>query len=202
MQTENAVHVKIQRIISEMKRLNYKIFEDGDYNVNLIGLRNNVQTVTDEFTDEIVIFYKINNKLLHFTYPCTTIAGAHYFKNPMLPEFGTAILAPGQYRSSYALGYHYGLPALVQVGNVSVYRDNNRDLIQDLDPQTLTAGSWYGINIHYSWNKTKIGRWSAGCQVLPYEWNSKEYNHFLSHFQKASAIWGNRFTYTLLNNNF
>lgn len=186
-------------IIKVMRTKGYKVFTEGIYNINFVGVRKDTKEVTDEFVDTLCVFYRGEDGLWnYFEYPCTTMAGLYYFLEPMLPNFGTAILAPGQYRGVYALGKHYGLPALVQVGNLKVYRDNNRDSVVDLDAKTLSEGAWFGINVHYSWRNRRIGKWSAGCQVLPYEWNSVEYREFLSHFEKASKIWGNRFTYTLL----
>jgi len=51
----------------------------------------------------------------------------------MMPNFGTAILVPGQYRGAYALGYHFGKPALQQVGNLKLFRDNDLDEQLDLN---------------------------------------------------------------------
>jgi hypothetical protein len=59
----------------------------------------------------------------------------------------------------------------------------------------------FGINIHGS-NKLgttmKIGKWSAGCQVFQ-EWSKKE--EFLNVCKMFKTARGNKFTYTLLEEN-
>jgi len=112
---------------------------------------------------------------------------------------GTALLVPNQYKGVYKLDLHQGkYEALCQrLGDVSVYRDNDRDMILDFDPKTIDTGR-FGINIHRSNPHTEshqVGKWSAGCQVFK---EAKSYNDFISICKKASEIWGNKFSYTLL----
>jgi hypothetical protein len=89
-------------------------------------------------------------------------------------------------------------PALVQCAPVAVYRDNNKDKIEDFDPRTIEWGD-FGINIHRSnpvKETTTIHKWSAGCQVFA---NPLDFAEFMNLVQKSSAAFGNSFTYTLLN---
>ena len=44
----------------------------------------------------------------------------------------------------------------------------------------------------------KIGKWSAGCIVIP---NLKLFNKFLNVCDQSIKIFGNNFTYTLINEN-
>ena len=58
----------------------------------------------------------------------------------------------------------------------------------------------FGINIHratkYEGRKsTQIDKWSAGCQVIA---DNDDWHAFLDICQSAREIWGNSFTYTLL----
>lgn len=92
----------------------------------------------------------------------TTDPGDYYTRRPLNP-IGAARLEPGAY--SYRRGLHRGIvPALVQAGPVRVSRDANRDgQAQTWEPR---FSGLFGINIHPG-RGSKIGRWSAGCQVIP-----------------------------------
>lgn len=194
----------VEDIIKTMDKLNYTVFKKGNYNINLVGIRSiendeSGEKVNNIFNDKIVVFYKVDKKWVMYEYIATTIPGLYYFKAPMMPEFGTAIMVPGQYLSAYSLGYHFSSPALVQVGNVSLYRDKNRDSIIDIDEALIQSGSWMGINIHYSWDRTTVDNFSAGCQVLGYNPNNTKYIEFLSHFRTAVSLgYNNSFSYTLI----
>lgn len=97
-------------------------------------------------------------------FSCTVDPGAVYASDPMNPK-GTAHLAPGHYKSSHKRGLHKGTPALVQVGPVTVRRDADRD--GDADENVAETGI-FGINIHSTRGEpVKVGRWSAGCVVMP-----------------------------------
>jgi len=92
----------------------------------------------------------------------TTDPGHYYTRTPLNP-IGAARLEPGAY--TYRRGLHQGrVPALVQAGPVLVARDSNRDgQAQVYEPRFK---GWFGINIHPG-RGSSIGRWSAGCQVIP-----------------------------------
>ena len=82
---------------------------------------------------------------------------------------------------------------------VKVYRDKNKDGNYDLIEENVHEGL-YGINIHratkYAGKKsTQIDRWSAGCQVIA---ANDDWTAFMKIMRKARNIWGNSFTYTLI----
>jgi hypothetical protein len=80
---------------------------------------------------------------------------------------------------------------------MKVYRDNNRDKIQDYDPKTIQEGI-FAIQIHKSnpiLASSINDKWSAGCQVFS---SAKDFNEFMSLVEKAASIWGDSFTYTLI----
>jgi len=118
-------------------------------------------------------------------------------KHPMNSN-GTAILVPGQYRSSHKIRLHRGkYEALGQKKPVKVYRDGNKDDVYDADEDTITEGL-YGINIHRSNPYTEsyyVDKWSAGCQVFK---KVDDFDDFMEICHKARDIWGNSFTYTLI----
>lgn len=199
----------IQQVIDACQKLGYPIYEKGDYNLNIIGIRckehtKSGQQVTNKFKDLMCVLYKIDGEWKMNVYACTTVPGAHYFKQPINPQFGTAIVVPGHYKGAYKLGVHFGKPALQQVGKLKLYRDRNKDLIIDLDDLTIQlCGYECGINIHYSHKVAretdKVDNWSAGCQVLAYGEQEPKYIEFIDLFKKAIAAgFANSFSYTLL----
>lgn len=112
---------------------------------------------------------------------------------------GTAILNPGQYENSHALGMHRGkYKALVQIGAVSVTRDYNRNAILDFNNGRVVRGL-YGINIHRAskvGNTFKVDKYSAGCQVFK---NGSDFDFFIKLCELHRHFHGNRFTYTLVD---
>ena len=183
----------------------YKWFTGGsldkDYDVNIVGVRNSDtdNEITNKFDDCITISYKLNGVWNFHCYEATTDPGKHWAEN-LLNKHGVAILKPGQYRGSHKIRLHQGkYPALGQQKPVVVYRDNNKDGKYDLSEDNTMEGL-YGINIHratkYAGRKsTQIDRWSAGCQVIA---ANDDWHEFLDICYEAKAIWGNSFTYTLI----
>ena len=179
---------------------NYKWFENGDYNLNIVGVRNSNtnQEITNKFDDKLTVSYSINGELKYEEWNATTDPGIYYSENLLNPD-GVAILKPNQYRSTYQIGLHQGkYEALTQRLPVEVYRDSNRDDNYDLDEYSLQEGM-FGINIHRAGTfingSTQIDKWSAGCQVLSKE---SDFNLLMGLAEKARNLYGNSFTYTLI----
>lgn len=187
----------IPNILQEVKDLGYAIFTNGDYNLNIIGVRKNfVQNNT--FDDEIHVAFKQNGNWVDFVFTITTDPGLYYLVNPMNLS-GTAIMVDGQYRGAYKLGLHRNqYEALVQRGGkVKVYRDRNKDEVLDMDKESIIDG-YFGINIHRATkngSSSEVNKWSAGCQVFQ---NSHDFDVFISLCKKSASLYGNSFTYTLL----
>lgn len=195
--------LSINDIKNKMKNKGYSFFENGDYNLNIIAVRN-PNNVSDAWDDSLYVIYKENNEWRKFfVSEFTTDPGRHSLQNPKFTEAiknGTAILKPGQYRSAYKLLYHITPkhPALIQVLPLTIYRDNNRDQFLDTQNVKETTGL-YGINIHSTrpeWEGLNVVDWSAGCQVIK---NWEVHKRFIALCTTASKIWGDRFTYTLLD---
>ena len=192
-------------IIKEVfKRKGYTFFDSlKKYNVNIIGIRND-NNVANTFDDYMCIIYRDEHfqEQIHI-YPCTTDAGTYWLQNPSSSSKikGTAILVPNQYKGCYQLGLHKGkYKALVQRGRVCVWRDDNRDNILDFNNSKAEWGL-FGINIHRSnphTESSEVNKWSAGCQVFK---NVKNYNAFINIIEMSSALYGNKFTYTILTKN-
>ncbi len=185
-------------ILERAEAAGHTVFRRGAYNVNIIGVRT-ASRVANKFDDFLHLVYKDDGgHWIDHQFSITTDAGTYYLENPMNVT-GTAILVADQYRGAYKLGLHRGkYTALCQRGGaVKVYRDNDRDDILDHDPETVTEG-YFGINIHRaSANRESVNveKWSAGCQVFA---DPKEYSIFISVCEKARTIWGDFFSYTLL----
>jgi hypothetical protein len=185
----------IDKIKQAMKVKNYKFFESGDYNLNIIGIRNSDtgSKVTNVFDDLLTVSYKIGD-VWHFKkWAATTDPGTKGVKEFHNAQ-GVARLVPGQYKGSHAIGLHQGkYEALRQVKPLKVYRDSNKDMT--FDEKVITEGI-YGINIHKAGaDSTYVENWSEGCQVFK---KSADFDSFMAIVKKAASLHGNSFTYTLL----
>ena len=181
--------------------LGYRFFESGDYNLNIVGVRNS-SGLADRFDDKLNVFYREEGDWIVDCYPITTEPGPSILQWPLksVRHKGTAILVPGQYRSTYKIGTHGGkrrYTALVQrSGPVEVFRDNNRDRKADTDG--VIEKGMFGINIHRQFgpdDRENPGGSSAGCQVFQ---SSVDFYHFMDTCQSSAETWGNSFTYTLV----
>jgi len=191
-----------EQIKAVMDAKGYKYFENDNYDVNIIGVRNSDTgtKVTNKFDDTMTISYKDEKgNWNYYEYNCTTDPGDDWVDNPML-EKGVAILKPGQYRGSHKLRLHQGkYLALGQKKDVTVYRDGNKDGNYDFDESTCDTGL-FGINIHRATalsgkTSTYVDKWSAGCQVIA---SNDDWFAFLGICQTAREVWGNSFSYTLI----
>lgn len=185
-----------------LEKKGYTFFEKGDYNLNIIGVRNDSGDAS-KFDDTINVIYKVDGEWVADVYPVTTEPGTSILKNPIkeVRHKGTAILVPDQYRSTYIIGWHgsktNGHEALIQRGSkVRVWRDNNRDTTPDYHGPEEEG--WFGINIHKhrgSAARVNTGGVSAGCQVFK---DTREFYEFMETCQDAADKYSNSFTYTLL----
>ena len=101
----------IEKIKRAMAHKNYKFFESGSYNVNIIGIRNSATAnkVTNKFDDKITLSYKDeDDNWQYHEFDCTTDPGTHYMDSPILKNTGCAILKPGQYPKSHKIRKHQG----------------------------------------------------------------------------------------------
>jgi hypothetical protein len=191
--------MNLAEIILTLKQKGYTVYE-RPFELNIVGIRKN-SNVSNSFDDSITAFYKNREGSWQwFSWPATTDPGTYWLKNPDAPK-GTAILKSGQYRNAYVIGLHRSkYTALVQRGPnpVTVMRDYNRDNVLDFNAGKEQSG-YFGINIHHaSVNGTTktVDRYSAGCQVFA---NSSDFNVFITLAQRHKALYGNQFTYTLID---
>ena len=192
-----------EQIEDTLKGKGYKYFtSDKGYDVNIVGIRNSEThgVVTNRFDDTLTISYKdLNGNWIYNEYKATTDPGSHWEKN-LLNKDGVAILKP-QVNTEVLTNLDYikvSMKRLRQKSPVKVYRDNNKDGDYDLIEENVQEGI-FGINIHKAGRRaegsTQVDKWSAGCQVFSKE---SDFNEFMDICRKASGIWGNSFTYTLI----
>jgi hypothetical protein len=154
-------------LLKIMDELGFKTFT-GNYNLNLIGVRQD-NPIPNRFNDEFYVIYEVGGEWTIHKFPFTSLAGTYWLNKPSRPQ-GTAILCHDkQYRSCWQLGLHRGkYEALVQTGGeMSVWRDNNKDDHADYDCPVETG--YFGINCHRASRdrqSVSVDRYSAGCQVL------------------------------------
>jgi len=198
----------VESIIKRMESLGMSVYKNDsrDFNINVVAVRSPVQTL-DKFSDEMFVFWKYKGAWKAISYEITTLPGSHYLINKLLSPLGAAIaVADMQYKKTYKIDLHGGkYPALCQRGgDVKVYRDNNKDRVFDMTPESIQTGR-FGINIHaftrprdsvIGWVAEKVYNASAGCQVF------KSISGFLSfmHIVKKSCdIYGPWVTFTILD---
>jgi hypothetical protein len=180
-----------------LQKKGYRIFM-RPYELNIVGVRSD-NVKPNSFDDAIYVFFQDKGgKLTQHRFAATTDPGTYWLKNPMNPQ-GTAILKEGQYIGSHQMGMHRGkYLALVQKKPVTVLRDYDRNGTLDFLNGKVDTGL-FGINIHRASENgtTKIvDQYSAGCQVFA---NATEFILFLSLCEKHKTLYGNDFTYTLID---
>lgn len=157
-----------------IKNLNIVYLEDVDVNT-----WNPKQGRLDAWDDARIILTSEGEVLLNCEATCEP--GAHYTYNP-LSEYGAfRIKSNTQFLDAWEIGRHKKQhPALVQIGAVEGYRDQNKD---GLRPGDKLVRGFYGINQHTCGNYAtspgpdEVGPWSAGCLVGRYP--STHYNEFM-----------------------
>ena len=131
-----------EQIEKAMECLGHKYFHSGDYNVNIIGVRNAAtgSTVTNKFDDCMTISYKVDGEWKFNCWKCTTDPGKHWVENLLNPN-GVAILKEGQYKGSHKIRKHQGkYEALCQKGLLKVYRDKDMNDEYDLVEENVHEG--------------------------------------------------------------
>ena len=194
--------------LERIEKLGHRVFEAGDYNLNLFGIRA-AERQAGAFDDALGCAYKVGGQWRVHYWQGTTDPGWLYLDgaSERFGVDGTAILCPGQYLGAYTIGPHgrTRYDALIQSDDVAVFRDANRDHILDTAPETITHGR-FGINIHAAavnpYDETSeapgsVGPWSAGCQVLLAP-GFRDMMTLCKRQLEAHPTWV-RFSYTLLD---
>lgn len=188
------MNVTINKLKGALRRKDAPIYT-GELNLNLVGIRAN-DVNANTFNDLLCILYDLDGKTVLQMYPITTDPGTYFRKNPVNVN-GTAVLVPGHYPSCWQIGFHRGqYQALVQRGEMTVYRDGDRN--SDIDVGAETETGYFGINLHHAAPNgytMRVDRWSAGCQVFA---NKQDFDDVMKLARQSAKQYGDRFSYTLL----
>ena len=184
--------VTVDSVLAMYRDNDYKIFDKGDYNLNIFGIRATCN-MSNSFNDAIGVLYKVNGIWQLFKCNATTDPGLYYRENPCNVK-GTAVLATGYHKSAFKVGRHQGkYEALVQNVPLPLHRDFNKDNVVDTDSQPLKE--FAGINLHKAGrNSVQVDKWSAGCQVIA---SQKDWDEFMSLVHESSRRYGSKFSYAL-----
>ena len=189
-----------QDIVTAMQRLGHSVYQHDKtpYNLNIVGIRA-AKPIVNKFNCLMTVFWKYEGNWNIYKMQMTSLPGLHWLKNPMNTK-GCAILKEGQYKGVYKVDKHNSkYDALCQrLGDVTVYRDGDRDREYDLIKGTEMTGK-FGINLHRAhpdYELETVNKYSAGCQVIQ---DPDEFDVHMEVVKKAAEVWGNNFTYTLIN---
>jgi hypothetical protein len=186
------------------KEKGFSYFTKGDYNLNLIAIRDDISSDVNKFNDTLTVSYKADGGWSVEEFPITTKPGLYWLKNfGLFGVTGTAILVPGQYKRAFKLGFgtfgNETYQCLVQAGNLKIYRDGDLDNTFDYNENTVIEGSNYQICVHRGQpfgDSQQVGAWSAGCQVFRY---AKDFERFMQLINLSAQNFGDVFYYTLFN---
>ena len=192
--------VTTQEIISALQRLGHSVYKNDTkpYNLNIVGIRS-TKPIVNEFNCLMAVFWQYEGQWNMYKMQMTSLPGIYWLANPSNPR-GCAILKEGQYKSVYKVDKHNSkYDAICQrLGDVTVYRDDDRDREYDLVKGTEMTGM-FGINLHRAhpdYEIETVDKYSAGCQVIQ---DPDEFEVHMEIAKKAAEVWGNSFTYTLIN---
>ena len=164
--------------------------------VNIFGIQKGNEA-DDTFNDLICVAF--NKEVYKFV--GTTDPGKWYAKNPVNPK-GTAHIMDGFHKECWIVGTHRKgksneqKNSLVQHGNpVRVWRDTNQNFKYD-DGDTHETG-YFGTNFHHAKNSKKIGKWSAGCQVIQMIPDFREFMRIVRQSPAYLANHKKKFSYKL-----
>ncbi|MEG4959869.1 MULTISPECIES: hypothetical protein [unclassified Microcoleus] len=161
-----------QRIIQYMEQEDYEISRGrGEKNIVYVegsdvnGIGNDDRP---NYFNDLRIIIAFNDKfqpVIEGIWIASTEPGYYYTDNPMNPK-GAARIGFGQY-VAWQVGLHgYSNPheSLIQVGEVKVHRDYNRDMKRTGD---RIEWGYFGINQHwgFSYPVNDIRDASAGCLI-------------------------------------
>ncbi len=204
------MNITTKKIVDALKKNSYPLFT-GENNITLVGVRSK-DTNSNSFNDALVVLCEVEGKMQSQIFDITTDPGIYYRENPLNVD-GTAVLVPGHYKSCWKLGAHRGqYHALIQAGEMSVYRDNNHD--SKIDTKQNAEGDkdkgegeekdnidkgLFGINLHRAnehRSSLRVDRWSAGCQVMA---NPKDFDLVMGMLKDSAKVYGDKYSYSLLN---
>lgn len=187
----------IEQIKSAVLTKGYKWFEKGDYNLNLIFVRED--DFSNKYTDTAYIVYKVAGEWVLKQFRCSVDAGDYYIFKTMITYLGvkgTAVKKEGQNVGAYTFidnnNNTHKSPHLKQTKAITIYRDGIANRVLNRDKEQTSKD--FGTNIHRA-TGTSIWNWSAGCTVIP----EPDYTVYFDVIRRSARRYGNVFTETILN---
>ena len=174
----------------------FKVFDDGPYDLNIIGVRN-MENNANQYDDKLHVCYlSEDGKWREDIFQVSTDPGRYWFEKEDYKA--CAVYAhPQQARGAYKLGKHRGkYEALVQWRPVLFWRDGNKD--EKADYEGVAHKDVIGLNIHRSsiHDSDEVDRYSAGCIVFS---KMNEWKAFMELVHKQKETMGfHTFTFTLI----
>ena len=189
-------------IIEEVEKHGFKYFNDGNYDLNIIGVRRLNERQHNQFDDYLYVAYTVDGVWMTERFEITTDAGSYWLTKPDYKP--CAIYKhPQQARGAYKIGLHRGkYAALVQVQPVEFWRDANKDEHADYNCSQVYKQR-IGLNIHRASTRESgssyVDKWSAGCQVFKYADTEKGFGRFMKLCRlQVENLGYHTFTYTLI----
>jgi D-alanyl-D-alanine dipeptidase len=208
LSNEDKEAVLAKKIVDYMKSKKYVIStKTGEYNIVYIegacedGTPN--ADLFDYYNDRRIIIEFINGKASLTNHWLATTEPGDYYTTHSINAKGVARIAFGQYKNAWRVGMYSDssnnrFEGLVQVGNVRVKRDKNRDGKRTRDIEEVGV---FGINQQQGTGNIdkRIGRDSAGELV---GWLPIEHKQFMEIIKKDSRYLKDAnylFTTTIIN---
>lgn len=182
------------------KEYGFAIFDHGNYDLNIIGIRNLNSSRSNLFDDKMIVAYLLDGKWITEEFIVTTDPSSYYL---MKEDYKPCAIYyhPQQARGAYKIGLHRGkYEALTQYRAVKFWRDGNKD--DHLDYKGEVYKQRIGLNIHRASQRAEgshyIDLWSAGCQVFKYA-DKRGFERFMWLCkQQVKSLGYPTFTYTLI----
>lgn len=160
------------------ERLYNIVYVEG---INVDGSSNNDRL--NEWNDRRIVIEIVGGKpKIVGNWVATSEPGAKYTYSPLNPE-GAARIAFGQY-TSWRVGIHKDHEALVQVADIKIHRDRNKDGSRAGDPVRIGC---YGINQHWGYDMAHVNGASAGCLVGQSRNGHREFMRIIKQDKRACA---------------
>ena len=175
--------MEYQVLKQTLEKNGFKFFDKGNYNLNIIWVRNDL-IADNHFTDDLYVAYKESGIERVLSIKCTTIPGLKkslYNPNTVDGVTGTAIIKRGQYLSSWEFHDTYEefseFPYFRQIKPIDYYRDGDKDneidLVQEQDDKIFNT-HWHKMSNVGDKRKVEqfeVNNWSQGCMGAPVsEW--------------------------------
>lgn len=171
-----------------------------DADINIFGIRDDSEMPKGIFNDYIGV--AINGDVQLFKGTCDP--SDYWTKENGIGDKGVAHICLGFHKNVYIVGKHKNkYEALVQQGaKIKIWRDKNKNFQKNkLDP--IESG-FFGTNIHRASEYKileKIGKYSAGCQVIQDPADFKRFMEMIKNSNKYKKNKNSKFSYFLIDKN-